>query len=389
MDSRTRIDVHSHMFNIFYVFKELLDILVGYSSKSKISSESAAKETIRFYLKILHEATASCSHHYNSLQRAYAQSTSNQGTGIITSPLMMDIFYVLKEMLGVAPRQQRRDLSEKELYEISNNLKSILLDELKDVRSVTGDELNRVERKLDKIIENYQTNVRKTKKENMSFGFKGHFEELKKLKKKQSEAVYPFFAVDPRREGVVDMVKEYVGKTAPFRGVKLYTRLGYRPNEIDQEVYRHCVANDSPIIVHCSSDGFPPGADWRYSDYANPAGWEEVLCAYPNLKIDFAHFGGNNHDWRLKIIDLMTRYDGVYSDLAYYPLDSWSWGVFKASYWNAYETLRKRLMFGTDYVMVALEELELKDYFNNFNQAFSPDEVKVLMLDNAKAFLNL
>lgn len=64
--------------------------------------------------------------------------------------------------------------------------------------------------------------------------------------------IIPFIHIDPRRKGVLELLKKSVEEWG-FKGVKLYPPLGYFPyDELLYPVYDYCKKNKLSIISHCS-----------------------------------------------------------------------------------------------------------------------------------------
>ena len=230
----------------------------------------------------------------------------------------------------------------------------------------------------------------------LSRGFRNQIDALIDLQASHAGSVFPFFAVDPRRRGAIDMAirgipelnggKPLVTPTGPFFGIKLYTRLGYLPADVPDELYGYCDANRLPITVHTSAAGFPPGSTWSYAGYAEPRYWQAVLEKHPTLRLDFAHFGNGNPDWVRQILALMPRYPNVYADLACYTDRG---ELLQArQVWNNNAIVRDRLLFGTDFVVSSLTKvLSLEGYFEAFQEVFGPADLERLMTVNTRTFL--
>jgi predicted TIM-barrel fold metal-dependent hydrolase len=230
----------------------------------------------------------------------------------------------------------------------------------------------------------------------ISRGFKNQIDALIGFQACHPGSVFPFFAVDPRRRGVIDMAirgipelnggKPLVTPRGPFFGVKLYTRLGYLPENVPDEFYGHCATNQLPITVHTSAKGFPPGADWEYAGYAAPRHWQAILDKHPFLRLDFAHFGNGNPEWTRQILDLMTRYPNVYADLACYT-DAGERSEVRRM-WSQGGIIRDRLLFGTDFVVSSLTKaLSLEGYFSAFRELFDSADMETLITVNTRKFL--
>ncbi len=299
---------------------------------------------------------------------------------------------------------------------------------------------------LDKRIEHLET------------GFESQLECMKRLKKIHKDNFYPFFAVDPRREDIMDIVKKNVEKSEPsekdkkeklFAGIKLYPPLGYSPTDPflmgddEQEgLYCYCIKNDIPVLTHCSSGGFSNFVDkvevigWvmpsmdakepveyktitkikfdtnflngfnnsvkeRAYRLNHPKLWEIVLKKHPNLKINFAHFGGDDPIRRKAIYELMSAtnekgeylYPNVYTDVScivdQVDLDNIYDEYFSN---NAHPELKKKFMYGTDYALNMIWENSFTQYYNKFKDKFNgkfknDNEFDLISINNVESFL--
>ena len=206
-------------------------------------------------------------------------------------------------------------------------------------------------------------------------GFRAHFFELIALSQKYKGKVRPFLAVDPRRINIMKLVKTFISNDGPFYGVKLYPRLGYRidiENMFFVELFDFCNQNDLPITYHSSHGGFNFPSAVDHSDYGNPADWIPVLKAYPNLRLNFAHFGGAEIDpkkegfeWKNTVAQLIHEYPNVYTDL--------SCNHNKKSIMSALDLAKNNLnkvMYGTDNPVMFLAERVGLDTYNTDFKAF-------------------
>jgi predicted TIM-barrel fold metal-dependent hydrolase len=225
-------------------------------------------------------------------------------------------------------------------------------------------------------------------------GFCFHMDNLMDLVGARKDELYPFVAIDPRRTGMVETLLSgsFFTGANHFYGVKLYPRMGVHPlSKPMDSVYQYCSDNNLPITFHCGKSGFPPGVNWKYTDYGNPANFEPVIIKYPKLRIDFAHLGSTDksYQWAAKIIDMIKKYDNVYTDLSCYTKKSDLDRV--KGYCDDKENpkLINRLMFGTDFdVMYFTGKITMQDYYNHFKSVFSADELKKMMHDNPILFMN-
>ncbi|GAH83666.1 unnamed protein product, partial [marine sediment metagenome] len=66
-------------------------------------------------------------------------------------------------------------------------------------------------------------------------------------------------------------------------------------------LYKTCVERNIPITTHCSNGGFKAASNpQELTDPGN--NWAKVLKKYPDLKINFAHFGSGDNSWQQTII---------------------------------------------------------------------------------------
>ena len=191
---------------------------------------------------------------------------------------------------------------------------------------------------------------------------------------------------------VIDAVmsgKFVTRKPGGFYGVKLYPRLGFHPMSGKlPELYAWCAANGIPVTTHCSTGGFPTWSS-ASDDFCDPENFRPALEANPTLKIDLAHFGYGSLQWAATIVDLMTKFPNVYSDLSCYD------GVgdlnpFKATFW-ANPVVRQRTMYGSDYDVFVFTKfgLDMGGYVQAFLDAFSADELTCMVSTLPEAFLGL
>ena len=228
--------------------------------------------------------------------------------------------------------------------------------------------------------------------------------------------ILPFLGVDPRRTNALLRIDKYdslKNRTSPailgngsFIGIKLYPPLGFHAAAY-RDFYRGLCERQLPVTVHCQRDSFrlTPDAD----KFTDPANWEKVMTgpATQNLRINFAHFGGEdsvmetvkfrekgpNDDgflwsyagidrdtWTYRIIRLLKRYPHTYADVAAFDAKSdramaaLTWllhldgaGEFKG---EGNYLLADKLLWGTDYPMVlGGRDTSYTTIFNGFAEA--------------------
>ncbi|WP_340154101.1 amidohydrolase family protein [uncultured Marivirga sp.] len=281
--------------------------------------------------------------------------------------------------------------------------------------------------------------------------FKTQKKELEQLKTLYGHDIFPFLAVDPRREGMAQEVEDNIGKEKVFHGVKLYTPNGYSPTDLNlfdptkafvhgTSLYKWCEENQIPIMAHCSDSGFatftdslevygdictqqPDTADNEYTyelafqnkekiTFAtnilnggfdksikerahrlnHPTLWRKVLEKYPNLKICLAHFGGGSHEWQEEIKRLILDFDHVYTDLSCQTdpdmLKTIADRYFKTDTADN-KKLQSRIIYGSDYFLNMLQGIEFKNYYDNFKAVFSEEQLENMSVGVVKEYLGI
>jgi len=114
------------------------------------------------------------------------------------------------------------------------------------------------------------------------------------------------------------------------------------------------------------------------------------LKKWPNLRINFAHFGGGDQliagktDWMGQIIGFIKDYSFVYTDISYHTDKKSPGKILDVVGKN--DCLNTKLMFGTDYIMIMMNMTlgGLEEYFNHY--CVVNDK---LLYKNAKDFLKI
>ncbi len=250
---------------------------------------------------------------------------------------------------------------------------------------------------------------------------------LANFRDQNPERILPFVALDPRTNENMEELFVKAFKEYNFFGVKIYPSLGYFPSHPRlMNIYEICEQKNIPVTSHCSSgktrasskeidvlwidheDGkqvekhirkvfYDHKAD-TYKDFFNgPHLWLPVLKAFPRLRLNLAHFGGEGewekqkkgkpHTWIPTILDILKNpeYPNVYSDFSF--TNSFKHYNHTMKDWmKTHSYVRERVLHGTDYFLTATErplEKTLKKFFNVFDQA----EVSQMGNKNAKKFL--
>ncbi len=189
----------------------------------------------------------------------------------------------------------------------------------------------------DKVKKNYQEQLQQTAR----------------IRDKYPQIVLPFFELNPTRKNWLKILELALDKYQ-FFGIKLYPAHGYLPSHPNlMKVYEFCQEKNIPIITHSGTEGAHTSKNFltlRYTIlnneklvqrrtskvfmfknqyikyFNNPQNWEVVLRTFPNLRLNFAHFGGDDdwdgnrrtdRQWTYRIFDFMGRYPNVYADVSY------------------------------------------------------------------------
>ncbi len=209
---------------------------------------------------------------------------------------------------------------------------------------------------------------------------------------KNLPVLLPFISVDPRRVGLTKLVKQYI-EDHRFAGIKLYPALGFFPDdERLMEIYKYAEENQIPITTHCIPKNkthfrYKPTkkmiekAKKRFSffdkkdskkayDFAkylnHPDNYKYILERFPKLKINLAHFGGNQEwnkyldvsdenfqeerNWYSIIRKMLVKYDNVYADISFTVQDDKLYPLLR----NLLKTptTKEKVLFGSDFYML-------------------------------------
>lgn len=250
--------------------------------------------------------------------------------------------------------------------------------------------------------------------------FEDQLEELADLKQKYGDLIHPFIFAHPERENIEELVKHYI-EEKKFSGIKIYPALGYFPNDPRlSSVYAYAAKNQVPIMTHCTRGGvfykgkltaerrtdpdsgyvYPKSSNAKFTDiYSDPDRYVKLLETHPDLKLCFAHFGGagewdrflNNSwhkqvekNWFREIKGLMRRFDNVYSDVSYTLYHQKYYNLLKVTLLD--ESLRSKILFGSDYYMQEMETSE-RAFSLNLRGALGEESFDQIALSNVQNYL--
>ena len=191
-----------------------------------------------------------------------------------------------------------------------------------------------------------------------------------------------------------------------FAGIKLYPPLGFNPLpdacphcQNDNEdckcekakvklLYRVCTEKNIPITTHCSTGGFT--ADDHAKDNTCPGTkWAGALQLYPDLKVNFAHFGSNNPEWEKEIIENIIQSENVYADFSYLGKDKKYYTKLSMTIKKHDPKLTERIIFGSDFMINLLEMKSYNEYLGYYIETGNlTDELKTKFAnENSERFL--
>lgn len=156
------------------------------------------------------------------------------------------------------------------------------------------------------------------------------------------DRLVPFFSIDPRREGAVELFSKAVEEWG-MRGLKFHPASGFYPyEEICYPLYEKCVEYGIPVITHTGSQ--PAPLKFRF---ARPIYVDDVAADFPDLPIIMAHVG---HEMWHEALLVASVKRNVYFDISGWQL------TFNSHPADFYRMLRRllddvgpwRVFFGTD-----------------------------------------
>lgn len=209
--------------------------------------------------------------------------------------------------------------------------------------------------------------------------FEKQHRDLAELSRQEEYAgrIIPFVAVDPRRDGILDMLKKLVEEEG-FKGIKIYPRLGYKPDdERLYDVYKYAEEKSIPIMTHCSKGGVYSKNLPKEETISNgdPDNYIKIMKDFPNLRICLAHFGGDKDwqdyldnprdaddsreetNWVRKILNIMRSrdYTNLYADISY-TIFRFGENSMVLKVLLSDSKIRSQVLFGSDFYMVEQEE---------------------------------
>jgi len=379
---KTYYDVHCHIFNKDVIIRKLVNVVQSLLSIRDLLDKDFSSEVLKHKINeithVLTEVTQESSEDvFKSQDKVYKGQ-------VVTTPLMFDLTYADDN----DDDENRNKRYRRRIKSIFWLLRVVVLPVVEGIarRKYDNDELAKAIDQVQKEVKKFQKNFKVKSDEEVEIFDNANYEQqiadLEYLSKKY-ETIKPFFGVDPRREykGLVNTVEKLKEKilahNAPFYGVKLYAPAGFSPtdpvlmgNGHQEGVYSLCEKHKIPITVHNSNAGFAcfstvlnvrghvllnnnivePTKPLRFDNrffsrhvseaieerakkLNHPQLWELVLQKYPNLVINFAHFGGSGQI--MEYVNYHIKFEKVDADIfedAIVPLSATDKAVVKAAY---------------------------------------------------------
>lgn len=157
------------------------------------------------------------------------------------------------------------------------------------------------------------------------------------------------------------------------------TRLGANLDQALIALYTWCQTNGVPIMAHTNASNGPA---LKYDRLTYAKYWADVLSVFPQLRVDFGHFGVTSLDTTRQpdaLADLMPNGEYVYADSGYFSevlteqarLQGYLAARMRRTAYRGSAAVAQRLMYGTDWEMVVLEGSKSDEYLARFEAVFS------------------
>ncbi|WP_319589522.1 amidohydrolase family protein [uncultured Draconibacterium sp.] len=337
----TYYDIHCHIFNKDVIIRRLVNVVQSLLAIKDLVDKDVTSAELKFKIdginRTLEEVTQESSEDvFEALDKVYRGN-------VVTTPLMFDLTYADDNDDDENQNKRYRKRIKRVFWLLSVALPFI---KRRVNRKIKSDELAEAFDKIKDNVKKFEDSfARKSDEEVEIFDNANYAQQIADLEylAEKYETIKPFFSIDPRREykgsvNLVDKLKEkIVADDGKFTGVKLYAPAGFSPTDPvlmgtsnSTGIYALCQEHNIPITVHNSNGGFaclssvlkvrgdvllngnivkpkkPLVFDERFfsrkvhkaiaeraKKLNHPQLWELVMKKFPNLTINFAHFGGS------------------------------------------------------------------------------------------------
>ena len=366
---KTYYDIHCHIFNKDVIIRKLVNVVQSLLTIKDMVDKQVTAEELKYQLNGINKTLTDVTQ--ETSEDVYKVLDSVYKGNVITTPLMFDLTYADDNDDDEHDNRRYRSRIKHTFWVMS----AILIPYLrgKARRKYKDDELVKAIDSIREEVKKFNKSFeKKSDKEveifdNANYG--QQIEDLEYLAGKY-KTIRPFFSVDPRREykgkinTIENLKQKLLGDNAKFAGIKLYAPAGFSPTDPvlmgtkkQKGVYQFCIENNIPITAHNSNAGFAclstilkvrgdvllndsivrpknpikfenkffsrkaaEAISERAKILNHPRLWALVLKKYPDLTINFAHFGGSsqimeyvNYSINEKEIDRDEFEDGLLS----------------------------------------------------------------------------
>ena len=207
--------------------------------------------------------------------------------------------------------------------------------------------------------------------------------EMAELAAQNADVLIPFASIDPAKGKAGAREARNLIENHGIRGFKFHpTMQGFYPNDrMAYPLYEAIAEAGSIALFHTGQTGVGsgmPGGMGMKLKYSNPMYIDDVAADFPDMKIILAH---PSFPWQEEALSVATHKPNVYIDLS-----GWSPKYFPPILVRYANTLlRKKMLFGSDWPMIAPEK-----WLDAFDKADFRDEVRPgILKDNAARLLGL
>ena len=339
---KTYYDIHCHIFNKDVIIRKLVNIVQSLVAIKDMLQKGITEAELKYKIdginSTLQKVTQDTSEDvFLALNKVY------QGK-LVTTPLMFDLTYADDNDDDEHKNKRYRKRIKRIFWLLSVLVIPFIRRKVK--RKFKNDQLVKsIEEIRENVKKFHKSFDKKSDKEVEIFEDANYEQQISDLEflAEKYPTIRPFFSVDPRREykakinTIENLKQKILAPDSKFTGVKLYAPAGFSPtdpvlmgNDIQEGVYSLCEKNKIPITVHNSNAGFAclstvlnvrghvnlnnaivninqritfenkffsikasEAIQERAKILNHPKLWRLVLEKYPNLTINFAHFGGS------------------------------------------------------------------------------------------------
>jgi len=240
--------------------------------------------------------------------------------------------------------------------------------------------------------------------------FEEQIEAFGELSKKTNGRLLPFYGFDPCRKDAKELfIKAY--EKGGFYGVKLYPALSFSPDytdgsnfhEIDiilKWLYDYCESEGIPITSHCSTGGIKGAyVSDDIAHYRNsPNRYFEARWNHKKLRLNLAHFGGNNSFIQYfidgkggsasSLVYMMSTFENLFSDQAFHEGMFYDVNKYSKAFFTAMSDplIAGHLLAGSDDPLIDIMYYEYQA-LSKLEQQASPYNVNLVRQHNPPIFL--